>query len=245
MTIHQREEDSRLWYMCQMLLLQQPKTADRPRTNHNQMTSPSNTWSATLTLNTWIAVQYLCFECVWIVLNESLMESRFKPEMNCLAFSRHHSGISAGSKRGREPTHKRSGEKPSPSLTSEVAESQRPCSNKHTQTVCFVCLNRPVFLLQDKVNTVRTNTECTQSFRANSLSLSCSFSPSPPFLTSYSLFFLPPSFLSECLNGSSGQAEPQSGLCKGGKRQLWSRGKWLLWGLTPALCEGPVSLPHL
>lgn len=119
----------------------------RWQTDHNQMTSPSNTRSATLTLNnTW--VKYLCFECVWIVLNESLMESRFKPEMNCLAFSLYHSGISAGSKRGREPTHTRSGEKPSPSLTSEVAESQRPCSNKHTQNSLFCllkssCLSAP------------------------------------------------------------------------------------------------------
>lgn len=62
--------------------------SDRPRTNHKQMTSPSNTVSATLALyNTWLAVKYLCFEYIWIVLNASLMESRFKPVMSYIPLS--------------------------------------------------------------------------------------------------------------------------------------------------------------
>lgn len=181
------------------------------------------------------------------------MESRFKPALDhlSLSLSLYHSAISAGLKWEGEDDNTRRVWRAAITFL-----DLWPCRQPTAFRDAAIDTLKPsvslawVIVFWDKRRTVRTNTEYMQRLRALSplcRSPAYSYSPSPPFLTSYSLFScLPPSFfLSECLNGSPRQAEPQSGLCEGGERQLWSRGKWLLWGLTPALCEGPGSSPHL
>lgn len=172
--------------------------------SHKQMTSPSNTPSATSALhNAWLEVKYRCFEYVWIVLNVSLMESRFKPVMSHISLFFLSLYVSFSNLHWRAGDVRRVWRAATTFLDlwpPQAANSLHRRSNKLDTNTNSLFLLKPacaVFLwpgtscIQE-----RTNTELRQTFRTLTHSPGHSYSPSPPFLTSYSLFScFPPSLL--------------------------------------------------